>query len=133
MNIATSKSIYEVFKKGSGVMIADIPSITKIFIILEPTTFPTAISGFHLRAAIIEVASSGILVPIATTVSPIIACESQKLFAISTAPSTSNFPPINKTSIPPIIQRLAFQGEVIFSTSSLASGIKLLCFREYNI
>ena len=115
-------------------IIAEVPSITKIFIIFEPTTFQTAISGFHLRAAIIEVASSGILVPIATTVSPMIACESQKLFAISTAPSTSNFPPINKTSIHHIIQRLAFQGEVIFSTSSLvASGIKLLCFSEYNI
>lgn len=47
--------------------------MTKIFIIFEPTTFHTAISGFHLRAAMIEVVSSGILVPMATTVRPIIA------------------------------------------------------------
>ena len=51
-------------------IIAEIQRITKIFIIFEPTTFQTAISGFHLRAAIIDVASSGILVPIATTVRP---------------------------------------------------------------
>ncbi len=112
---------------------ADKPRITKIFIILEPTTFQTAISGFHLRAAIIEVASSGALVPIATIVRPMIACESQKLLAITTAPSTSNFPPVNKTAIHANIQRDAFHGEIIFSTSSLSSGIKLLCFKEYTI
>lgn len=104
--------------------------MTKIFIIFEPTTFQTAISGFHLRAAMIEVASSGILVPIATIVRPIIACESQKIFAISTAPSTRIFHHINKTNIPHIIQRIAFQGEIIFSISSLSSGVKLLCLRE---
>ena len=71
--IATIKSVYELFRKGSGVIIAEAQRMTKTFIIFEPTTFQTAISGFHLRAAIIEVASSGILVPIATTVSPMIA------------------------------------------------------------
>ena len=131
--MATIKSVYELFRKGRGIIIAEVPRITKIFIIFEPTTFQIAISGFHLLAAIIEVASSGILVPIAITVSPIIACDNQKNFAIFTAPSTRIFPPINKTSIPPIIHKVAFHGDVIFSTSSLSSGIKLLCFTEYNI
>lgn len=108
----------------------EIPRITRIFITLEPTTFQTAISGFQRLAAIIEVASSGMLVPIATTVSPMIDCESPKLFAISTAPSTRIFPPINKTVIPAIIQRIAFPVDSIVSTSSLLSGTKLLCLSE---
>lgn len=129
-NIATIRSVYEAFKNGSGAIIAEVPRITKIFIIFEPTTFQIAISGFHLLAAIIEVASSGILVPIATTVSPIIACDNQKNFAIFTAPSTRIFHPINNTSIPPAIHKVAFHGDMIFSTFSLSSGIKLLCFTE---
>lgn len=129
-SIVTSTSIYEVLRKGSGAMKAEAPSMTKIFIIFDPTTFPMAISGFHLLAATIEVTSSGILVPIATTVNHIIACDNQKYFAIFTEPSTRIFQPIKRTIIPPIIQRIAFQVEVIISTSSLSSGIKLLCFTE---
>ena len=114
-------------------IIAEIQRITKIFIIFEPTTFQTAISGFHLRAAIIDVASSGILVPIATTVRPMMASDNQKNFAISTAPVTRIFYPINNTSTPPMIQRTALREEEIFSTVSLSSGIKLLCLTEYTI
>lgn len=78
----------------------------------------------------IDVASSGILVPMATIVRPMMASESPNNFAISTAPSTSIFQPINNTAIPETIQRLAFQGDAIFSTVSLSSGTKLLCFTE---
>jgi hypothetical protein len=71
--VATSKSIYELFRKGRGAIIAEVQRIIKIFIIFEPTIFQTAISGFPLRAAMIEVASSGVLVPTATIVNPMIA------------------------------------------------------------
>lgn len=101
-----------------------------IFITFDPTTFHTAISGFHRLAAMIEVASSGILVPIATIVRPMMASDNQNNLAISTAPSTSIFQPINNTAIPEKIQRVAFPVEAIFSTFSLSSGTKLLCFTE---
>ncbi len=98
--------------------------------ILDPTTFHTAISAFQRLAAMIDVASSGILVPIATIVRPMIASDNQNNLAISTAPSTSIFQPKNSTAIPEKIQRDAFHGEAIFSTVSLSSGTKLLCFTE---
>ena len=52
-----------------------------------------AISVFHPILAIIDTRSSGILVPTATIVSPIIASEIRYFFAIDTAPSTRIFPP----------------------------------------
>lgn len=111
-------------------MIAEVPNITRIFMIFDPTTFPIAISEFPLLAAMIDVTSSGILVPIATTVRPMIDCESQKFFAIPTAPSTNIFHPVKRTRIHQATQRRAFHVEIIFSTFSLSSGMKLLCRTE---
>lgn len=65
-------STNEPAKNGNGAIKADIPSMTAIFMILDPTTFPTAISEFHRLAAMIDVTSSGALVPTATIVSPMI-------------------------------------------------------------
>lgn len=65
------RSTKEDERKGSGAIIDDIQRITNMFMIFEPTTFPTAISGFPRLAAMIEVTISGILVPTATIVSPI--------------------------------------------------------------
>jgi len=98
--------------------------------IFEPITFPTAISAFPRRAAIKEVTISGVLVPIATIVRPIIASESHAIFARSTAPVTSILPQINRTPIPQSTQRDAFHGESTVSTASDSSGVKLLCFNE---
>ena len=58
------------FTEIINAVIPRIPSILKIF---EPTTFPTAISDSFLYEARTTVISSGRLVPMATTVSPIIA------------------------------------------------------------
>jgi len=69
---AMRRSIYEVERNGSGAMNADMPSIKSIFMILDQTIFPTAISVFHFFAATKEVTISGALVPIATIVSPMI-------------------------------------------------------------
>lgn len=124
------RSTYELSANGSGAIKDEIPRITRMFITLEPTTFHTAMSAFPRRAAMIDVASSGILVPIATIVSPIIASDKPNNLAISTAPSTRIFQPIKRTAIPEKIHNVAFQGEAIFSTTSLSSGTKLLCFTE---
>lgn len=128
--ITIMRSINDVARKGRGAKMADTPRITKRFIIFDPTTFPTAISEFPLLAAMIEVASSGALVPTATIVRPMIDSESPNNFAISTAHETRSFHHPRSTSIPAIIQSVAFQGETIFSTFSPSSGMKLLCLIE---
>jgi len=59
----------------------------------DPTTFPTAMSGFFLIAATIDVASSGSEVPTATMVSPTIDSDIPMRIATPTAPFTSICPP----------------------------------------
>ena len=61
------------------------------------------------------------------------ASDNPKIFAISTAPSTSIFPPINNTIIQPITHKNAFRIDMISATSLLLSGTKLLCLSEYRI
>ena len=53
-----------------AIITAESPKITKIFIMLLPTTFPIEIPAFPLSAAVILTAASGALVPIATMVRP---------------------------------------------------------------
>ena len=57
-----------------------------------PITLPIAISVFPEILARIETINSGILVPTATIVSPIMAWDIQNFFAIDTDPSTRTFP-----------------------------------------
>jgi len=87
-NKATEMSIFAVKLRGNGLIVAVIPKIRKTFSILEPITFPIAISEFFLYAATTDVANSGNEVPIATIVKPIIASLKPKICAIFTAPST---------------------------------------------
>lgn len=72
---------------------AVIPRIRKTFAIFEPSTFPIAISVLPEIAAKSETMSSGMLVPIETIVSHIIASEIPHFFASETDPSTRRFPP----------------------------------------
>ena len=67
---------------------------------LEPTTFPKLSSPFPFRAAVRLKASSGELVPKATMVSPMSSVETPKRRAARTAPSTSQFPPRIRRTIP---------------------------------
>lgn len=90
--IVIATSILLRISNGSGCITAVKPSIQNILKILLPTTFPIAISACFLSAATTEVASSGRLVPIATTVNPIIASLIPIFVARSTAPSTIHFP-----------------------------------------
>ena len=85
-----------------GAMHALNHNMKNILAILEPSTLPIAIPEFPQILARIDTINSGILVPIATIVSPIIASEIQNFLAIDTAPSTSTFHP-NVSKINPRI------------------------------
>lgn len=127
---AINRSINDASLNGSGAINPETQRITRMFMIFEPTIFPIAMSGFHRFAAIIEVIISGVLVPIATIVRPIILSEIPAIFARSTAPVTNIFHPIKSTHIPPKTHIIAFQEDNILSISSLSLGIKLLCLSE---
>ena len=82
-------------------MAAAIPRTKRILKILEPMTFPRAISTSFLRAATIEVTSSGNDVPIATIVSPIKFWLKPNAAAIADALSTTMSPPNAMAAAPP--------------------------------
>ena len=63
-------------------MIAPIPSMRNMFKTHDPTKFPIARFVSFLIIAIIDVTSSGIAVPIATIVDPIIISETFSSLAI---------------------------------------------------
>lgn len=105
--IAIMRSTYDGVRNGSGATIADAQSMTRRFMIFDPTIFPTAISDFPLLAATIEVVSSGALVPIATIVSPMIASDIWNFFARDTAPSTRTFHPKASKTRPSMIKQNA--------------------------
>lgn len=96
-----------------GAMIAVTQRIRSIFAILEPSIFPMAISVFHRILAITETRSSGILVPTATIVRPIIASETRNFFAMDTAQSTSIFPPNVKRISPNITENIGIKIAII--------------------
>ena len=75
---------------------AVIPKIIKIFKILLPTTFPIVIPAFCCMAAVILTAASGILVPIATIVRPMISWGIPIFLAMLAAPSTNQSAPFTR-------------------------------------
>ena len=75
---------------------AVIPKIIKIFKILLPTTFPIVIPAFCCMAAVILTAASGILVPIATIVRPMISWGIPSFLAMLAAPSTNQSAPFTR-------------------------------------
>ena len=123
---AIRRSTYEDERNGSGAIVADTPRIMSVFMRLDPTILPTAISVLPRRAARTDVTISGALVPMATMVRPMMDCESPAIVARSTAPSTSIFPQRKSTNIPPVTQSTAFHEEETSSTTSSISGITLL-------
>lgn len=127
---AIERSKYKFVEKGNDRIVAVAPRITKIFIIDEPTRFPRAISGFHFFEAMTEVIISGALVPIATTVNPITACDTPSISAISTAQCTKNFPPITSKIILATTQKYDFATDSFCGVWSNSSGERLLCLTE---
>jgi hypothetical protein len=85
---------------------AVMPSTPKILKIFEPTKFPKEIAFSFLIMAIIEAASLGILVPIETTVTPIIRSLTPKSAASEVAPLMSNSDPPQSPN-PPIAKNSA--------------------------
>jgi len=85
---ATEISIIRLPSTGISAMRPVTPRTSKIFMILLPIIFPNAISDCLLSDAIIEVTSSGALVPNATIVSQITAGETQNDNAICVADDT---------------------------------------------
>ena len=69
------------------VITAVIPRIIRILRMLLPTILPIVIPALLLSAAVMLTAASGILVPIATIVSPITSCGIPSFLAIPAAPS----------------------------------------------
>lgn len=76
------------FGTVSGWIVAVIHNTRKILKMFDQIIFPIARSGFFLRLATTDVASSGSDVPIATAVSPIVRFDNQNCFAISIAQLT---------------------------------------------
>ena len=95
----------------TGLIAPATPSTRSMLNILEPITFPSAISTSSFFAATIDVTSSGRLVPSATIVSPIRFWLSPRLEAMVEAPSsipsattsTTKSPPNFIATAPPII------------------------------
>ena len=73
-----------------GVITAETPRMSRILNRLEPITLPMAISFCPLRAATIEVTSSGRLVPMATIVRPMSVSLRPNMRAMPVAPFTAS-------------------------------------------
>ena len=87
-----------------GAIAPESPTMSKVLKILEPTTLPTAKSGVPLSAEIRLTQNSGILVPIATMVSPITICGIFIRSATATAPSVRRSAPHNTMAMPAIMK-----------------------------
>ena len=108
-------------RNPTGLIAAAIPSTSKMLKMLEPITFPSAISTSFFLAATMEVTSSGRLVPSATIVSPISVWLSPNDNAISDALLTTKSPPNLIAIIPPTIKSMLFHIGIILISSSTYS------------
>lgn len=127
-NIVIKMSIFDALLNGRGFIIDVIQSIQNILKILLQTTFQIAISGCFFKAATIEVASSGKLVQIATTVNQITASLIQKFLAISIAQFTIHFHHIVSQTSQNIIKIIDFQVEISLISSFLSDFFSSLIF-----
>ena len=97
----TGQSILSTFLfTAMGNMIAVMASTSPKLAMLDPTTFPMAMSGFPLRADFMLTISSGALVPKETTVNPTTIGSMFNLRAIPEAPFTNRSPPNISTASP---------------------------------
>ena len=89
-----------------GQMSAATPIRSRTFIMLLPMTLPRSISVEPEASELIDTASSGALVPKATTVRPIRVFETLKFVAIDEAPDTSQLAPLIKSANPTISNKI---------------------------
>ena len=104
----------------SGTITEEIPRMRRMLKILLPTTFPMARSAWPLKADITLTASSGELVPKATTVNPTTRGEIPTAVAIREAPRTSNSAPQMRKTSP--ARRKRTIGSVIYGGMSPVPG-----------
>ena len=79
---------------AAGRHTSDIPIMSPIFAVTEPTALPTAISSSPPSTPVTDTVSSGRVVARLTTVAPIINLGIPVAFAIHTAESTNQSPPL---------------------------------------
>ena len=101
--ISTHRSKLVMPVRSNGVMEALHPNTKNTLNKLLPTTLQMAISGFFLKAATMDVASSGSDVQPATKVSPITDSLTPRILAMTLARSTTRLPPAISAPSPPRI------------------------------
>ena len=106
----------------TGLIAAATPRINKILKMLEPITFPSAISTSFFLAATIEVTSSERHIHNATIVRPIRVWLNPNPAAIDQAPLTTKSPPNLIAIIPPTIYNKHFHIGRIFISSAISSS-----------
>ena len=106
----------------SGEIIEDTPSISRMFIILEPIALPIAMPCSPFFAAIIEVVSSGREVPRVTIVRPIIVSDMLSILARMMLFCTTSCPPSITATIPSNMKNNNFTS--ISSLLARAAGLK---------
>ena len=90
---------------ASAVTTDESPRMTRTFKMLLPTTLPTEMPALFLRAAVMLTAASGLLVPIATMVSPMMSCGIPNFSAILEAPSTNQSEPFTSIMKPAVMRK----------------------------
>jgi hypothetical protein len=98
-----SRSSGAVALPGTTAIMAEMPRISRMLAMLEPTTLPTAIPGDPAQAADREVRSSGIDVPKPSTTAPTTAIGSRIRVAKATPPRTRPSPPPSSRTSPDTI------------------------------
>ena len=117
----------------SGVITEAQPKMTKMFIILLPTTLPIVISALPFKEAAMLTAASGALVPMATIVRPITSCGMPNLAAMPAAPSTNQSAPLPSSTKPRANKANCNNKSIIFSFRSIPKYKKRdLLQQNYN-
>ena len=88
------------FATAMGTMTDAAPRMIRIFRMLEPTMLPMVMSALPFRAALMDTAASGALVPMATMVRPMTSWGMRSLAAMPDAPSTNQSAPFTSRPKP---------------------------------
>lgn len=91
------------------------PATTKRLKMLDPTTFPTAISLAFSKAAVTLTANSGIEVPNATIVRPMIRLDTPIFPAMEDAFSTKQSAPLTRKRNPTMIKIIAINKSILIN------------------
>ena len=116
--------------KAMGLKAEAIPRTIRMLKILEPTALPSAMSTSFLRAATMEVISSGRLVPKATMVRPMRFSLMPKAEAMVLAPSTTQSLPSVIPAIPMTMKIRLLGTDMTFMSAASAANSESSLFME---